>query len=733
MTERSWEGALNRSVRIRPDIEWTQFYKGNLGSWVARDPISMEYFHFRQSEYQIARQLDGHRTLQEVLTQLPLGRATAEGLVRLVVKLDNACLTVPQVAGEVGKRLWLSHERLQRRGVLQRLLSPLAIRIKLLDPTPLLSILAPVAQLLFSKFFIVLWFIFGILVGSAVCMQLLDHPSSLTSSFENVTTLRALGLVAMYVLVKSIHELGHALACKKWRAECHEIGVFLLVFTPCLYCNTSDSWKLSSRWRRACIAAAGIYVELILASIAGLVWLATASESVFHLLAANVMLICSLSTVLVNGNPLLRYDGYYVLADLWAVPNLAEQAREALRASCVAWLTGMRLPEGRWDGHPRWLALYGLAAGLYRHFVALMIVWVIWRLMDNLGLNLVGVFFAAITVVNLLLAGTMGLYQLIRETVMAGGMRFLRFALVMACGIVGLGVCFYQTWPTTVSSRAVTSLVQLTPVYAEHAGTLAEFATIGQVIEKGKPIARIESPPLQLKLIDTRGKVAFLEQRTTQLKARLVDDKSSATELAKVIEELAKEREQLRILDKEAAALVNVSPHAGVLMAGQWSSVQSLTELHDAQSLKPVLSATHRGSSVERGTLLGWISPTATYELTAYVAERDAELLSPGMPVRVRWDCESNQRFDGVVSRIAPEPITEIPDALRGDESIPMRMGEDGKLQPAKPHYETKIEMQAAPDTLGHHAMATVHFVTAPRTVAQTLQRLFDTHARPSL
>ncbi len=733
MIGRSIEDALSRIVRLRPDIEWTQFFKGALASWIARDPISLEYFHFHHNEYTIARKLDGKQTLQEILSQLPAGQATAEGLLRLVVKLEGACLTVPLTTGGTGKRLWHSHARLQRRSLVQRMLSPLAIRIKLLDPTRLLSILSPIAHILFSKFCVLLWCVLGAIVGTTVLIRLLDHPGSLDSSFQNLTTLRAMGLVAIYVFVKSIHELGHALACKKWQAECHEIGVFLLVFTPCLYCNTTDSWKLSSRWRRACIAAAGIYVELILAIIGGFVWLITAPDSVFHLLAANVMLICSLSTVLVNANPLLRYDGYYVLSDVWAVPNLAEQGREALQATCVAWLTGRRLPTGRWDSNPHLLAVYSLAAGIYRHFVTLMIVWFVWQLMDSIGLNLVGVFFSVVTLVNLVWTDSFGLFQLLKELSMARGIRFMRVAFVVIGLMFGVGAIFFKAWPTTASSRAVSTLTQLVPIYAEHAGALADFALPGQAVEIGSVLARIESPALRLQLIDTRGKVAFLEQRTTQLKSRLVDDKTSAAELAKVIEELSKEQEQLRILEQEATSLVNRSQHAGTFLAGELVSMQSLTELKDIQNSKPILSKANLGYGVERGTLLGWVSPVASYELTAYVAERDAELLSPGMLVRCRWDCEPSQRYDGVIARIAPEPITEIPDALRGDESIPFRVGEESKLQPDKPHYEIKIELPTAPRSLSHQSVATVHFVTAPRTAYQSLRRLFDTHARPDL
>ena len=181
-------------------------------------------------------------------------------------------------------------------------------------------------------------------------MRILHNPDSLAAPLSRFTLDRVWGWAVLYLIVKSLHELGHALACKKWNAECHEIGVLLIAFMPCLYCDTSDSWRLS-RHRRAAIAGAGIYIEIGLAVIAGAVWLIVKPDSTMSLWAAGCMVLCSLSTVLVNGNPLLRYDGYYALSDLWGVPNLHEQSREALAAMATSCLTGEQIPKFRWMPH----------------------------------------------------------------------------------------------------------------------------------------------------------------------------------------------------------------------------------------------------------------------------------------------------------------------------------------------------------------------------------------------
>ena len=76
-----------------------------------------------------------------------------------------------------------------------------------------------------------------------------------------------LWLAVTLAITKVIHEFGHGLSCKRFGGECHEMGLMLLVLTPCLYCNVSDSWMLPSKWRRAAIGAAGMYVEIVMASV----------------------------------------------------------------------------------------------------------------------------------------------------------------------------------------------------------------------------------------------------------------------------------------------------------------------------------------------------------------------------------------------------------------------------------------------------------------------------------
>ncbi|XOV75159.1 MAG: hypothetical protein ACFHWZ_17210 [Phycisphaerales bacterium] len=146
-------------------------------------------------------------------------------------------------------------------------------------------------------------------------------------------------LIGSFILIKLAHELGHGFACKVLgkrerstgaAGECHELGVLLIVLLPIPYVDASSSWTLRSRWRRIIVNGAGMYFEVAIASVAALVWASTGVGSQVNTLAYNAVLLAGVTTILFNANPLLRYDGYYILSDLFEAPNLYQRSRDAI-------------------------------------------------------------------------------------------------------------------------------------------------------------------------------------------------------------------------------------------------------------------------------------------------------------------------------------------------------------------------------------------------------------------
>ncbi|GAG26164.1 unnamed protein product, partial [marine sediment metagenome] len=198
-------------------------------------------------------------------------------------------------------------------------------------------------------------------------------------------------LGAVLAVTKVLHELGHAYACKRFGGECHEIGILLLVFTPCMYCDVSDSWLLPSKWKRAAIGAAGIYVETVLASLATFFWWHS-DPGLFNFVCLQVMFICSVSTLLFNGNPLMRFDGYYIVSDLLEMPNLQQKAGVVLKRITSRWCLGLKQQDDPFlPQRCRLLfAAYTVGSFAYRWVIVFSILIFLCNVFEPYGLQAIG-------------------------------------------------------------------------------------------------------------------------------------------------------------------------------------------------------------------------------------------------------------------------------------------------------------------------------------------------------
>ena len=308
----NYRASRSMVMRHRDDLEVYPRHEGGTTAWVIKDPISLRYFQFSDSEFSIFRWLDGKRTLNEIVSafnkRFAPRRLSHHELRGFVDGLHQSGL-VHFKSSDQGNRLW---ERGNRQRFEQRLAAfanPLAIRLPGINPLHLVDWLYRRCRWCFS------WYA-GLAAAMLVTVAAATFATRSDEFIARLPTIDAFlspaNLIALAIalaIVKVLHELGHALTCRHFGGDCHEIGVMLLVFTPCLYCDVTDAWKLSNRWHRIAISAAGMIVEVVLASICGLLWWATDSGVVNSLLL-NVVVVCSVGTVLVNANPLLRYDGY---------------------------------------------------------------------------------------------------------------------------------------------------------------------------------------------------------------------------------------------------------------------------------------------------------------------------------------------------------------------------------------------------------------------------------------
>ena len=286
------------------------------GNFLVTDPVSGQYFLFSDVELSLAKWLRQADTLEqwcdgwnlENRTQQLTPAAAESFLVRL---MNDQLVAVP--SNTEGDRLQQLQNRRGGQRWSSRLKNPLAIRLPGVDPSPVLRYLTPLLGWLFRPAMMVA----SLLTLFCLALWLVLGGIQRTPDFPTIEWLLSpagiAGMLLVFVGIKVVHELGHAIAAMVYGADCKQIGVMFLFFMPTLYCDVTSAWRLESRTERIVISAAGVYVELMIALLAAIGW-ALSGPGVVNAVLFQLMALCGISTILINGNPLMRYDGYYAVS-----------------------------------------------------------------------------------------------------------------------------------------------------------------------------------------------------------------------------------------------------------------------------------------------------------------------------------------------------------------------------------------------------------------------------------
>lgn len=372
----SWYRVADLKPRIRAHAVIHRHAYRDKVWFILQDQAAGRSHRFSPAAHHFIGLMDGNRTVQEIWDasgqQLGDAAPTQEEVIRLLGQLHSAdalLCDVPPDSQEVFRR----HQRHTAMEWKRRLWTPLALRFPLWDPDRFLDRTLPYTGWLFGWIGALLWLS---VVGTGVVMTA-SHWTDLTKDVVDrlLAPQNLVLLWLVYPVVKALHELGHAYATKKFGGEVHEIGIMLLVLTPVPYVDATAAWGFRDKRQRMLVGAAGIAVELVLGSLALFVWL-WAEAGAVRAIAYNVMLISGVSTLLFNGNPLLRFDGYYVLADAIEIPNLGTRANRYLGYLFQRYALAAKDADSPADttGERVWMALYGIAAFVYRCSILFVII-----------------------------------------------------------------------------------------------------------------------------------------------------------------------------------------------------------------------------------------------------------------------------------------------------------------------------------------------------------------------
>jgi putative peptide zinc metalloprotease protein len=551
----SWYRVANLKPRLRSHARiLRQHFRGQLW-YVLQDPASGRFHRFTPAAYLVISLMNGTRTVREIW-ELACNRIgddvlTQDEVIQLLAQLHQVDVLHADVPPDI-EEMSTRAAKASRRKLTMSLMNPLALRLPLLDPDVFLTATMPVVRPLFSWIGAVL---IAVLVGCGMALAAV-HWSELTANvFDRVLVWESLVLlIVTYPFVKVLHELGHAYAVKRWGGEVHELGLMLLVFLPVPYVDASSSAAFQEKWRRALVGAAGIIVELVLASLALFVWL-DVQEGLLRAFAYNVMLIGGVSTVLFNGNPLLRFDGYYVLADVLEIPNLGDRAKRFINFLIIRNIFGVKglTSPATSPGEPFWFIVYGVASFCYRIIIVWAIVLVVAAKFFVIGAILA--IWSAIIMVGVPLGKAV--WFLFTSPVLA---RHRRRAVSISAGLVTAAALILLVVP--VPYRTVAEGIIWTPgeagVFARTEGTVvALLSEPNSVVSRGDPLIRLEDPLLE-------SQVRVLEAAVRELELRRIAVAGRDPLQKQLFEEqLNRARGDLDLHRKRTADLVVRSPDDG--------------------------------------------------------------------------------------------------------------------------------------------------------------------------
>ena len=658
------------TLRRRPDLQIHQGQFQGEFSWIVKDPISLHYHRLQEPEMIVLEMLDGQSTLRQIREQLhqryPTKTVRLADLHYLLAEMHRAGLVVSDAPGQ-GQQLLLRKHEQNRKQWLGALSNVLAIRFPGFDPEPILQWLHPRTRWLFEPRCVLVWTCLAVSALLLVLSQWDEFRARLPDFYEFFSLSNFLFMALVLAVTKVGHEFGHGLSCKHFGGECHEIGVMLLVLTPALYCDTSDSWTLRNKWHRAFIGGAGMYVEVWFASLATWVWWYT-QPGLIHYLALNVMFICSVSTIVFNANPLLRYDGYYILSDILEIPNLAQKSRLALLNALRVHALGMQPVSPRQLPQRGWLrfAAFSVASVTYRWFILFMILLFLRRVFKPYGLEVVGQ-----TMIVAALVGLVGvpLWKSIEFFLVPGRLQQVkrkRFVTSLAISMVVLAIIVGLPLPRHVRCAVVVRPEDGRRLYVSEPGRLVDLATqYGDTVEAGTEIARLESPPLQLELIQLEGEAAERLTHLHNLQRRLATDPALQAQLpaAQAAAESAEQRLSRR--QEDAQRLILRAPVAGIVIPPREVpalETPGMVQLPNWTGYP--LVPENRNAVLAVDTHVATMASPGRMKAVLIVNQTDIEAIAVGQPVNLLLDEYPHRRLAGSVTAISNDAVGELPPEL---------------------------------------------------------------------
>ncbi len=676
-----WHRVAELRPRLRSLVQSSrQQYRGH--TWyIFRDPSNNKFSRVDDAGHRFIGMLDGRRTVDEVWKACceQLGdRAPTQGeAVQLLGQLYASNLLEADLPADAAGMFRRRTKRI-RREVGGYIMGLLFARIPLWDPDRFLNRWVKLVGWCFGPIGIALW---SVLLFCGL-MSLAGKGGQLVNQTEGVLSPGNLPwLYVSMVVLKLVHELGHGFCCKHFGrrrhagGEVHTLGIMFMVLMPVPYVDASSAWSLPSKWQRAFIGAAGMYAELAVASIAAIIWANSASGTLVHALAYNAIFIAGVSTLLFNLNPLIKFDGYYILSDLIESPNLMQRSKDMLYYVVKKYAFGVKRPRKPTDGRREqaWLITYAILSSIYRVFLSVTIFFFI---ADKLFF--VGMMMAALAIVGWVVVplGKFTHYLTVGPELV----RVRSRALGVTLGTVAALVVILGFIPVAERDRAE-GVVEPREIVAVHAGAdgfIRRMLPSNSAVLAGEDALFVSE---DRELESRRDQlIARLQEMQARRRSAIVEETAEAQAMLEQVRAL---HEQLARVESDLEKLTRRAPFDGVWVCGS--------------------SDTSTGMYLRRGEAMGYV---ATLDDLRIRVAAD-QFLGPRLPreagtvVELRARNRPDQEMVGRVTRVVRGGRRQLPSpalGLMGGGELAVSSDQQQGDMAASPFFEVEIEVEPGED-----------------------------------
>jgi putative peptide zinc metalloprotease protein len=656
--------------RLRPHVQTTrQHYRGQ--RWhVVHDPGNNQFYRLNPVAYECVGLLDGRRTVEEVW-QLALTRhgdsaPTQHEFIQLISQLYNSNLLSIDNAPEVDQLLRRGEDRRNKK-IKQQAMSLMFFKVRLFNPDRILGWIEPVLRPVINRVGLAIW----ALAVVAALVAVAPHYERLISGIDTaIAPANWFWIGIVFVVTKLIHETGHGVICKRFGGQVPETGVMLLVLFPAPYVDASSAWGFESKWRRIAVGAGGMIFELAVAAVAAFVWLNSQPGDLVHQLAYNAMFTASISTVLFNANPLMRFDGYYMLSDWLEMPNLMQRSNNMLKHLCLKYIYRIKdtNPPSTARDEQIIFVVYGILGMAYRVFLFITItLYVMGKFFA------VGLFLAIWSVATwFLVPAGMFVHWLATNNKLAD---FRGRAVATSLALIVLAVVLFGLipWPDHRRGDGVVTSTQRSGVFAGVDGFLDQaLARPGDFVKKGDPIAIFKSPELQA----TRDLLDHAMEEAVSFERMATARNPAAAIIAR--ERLDAMRDQQANVDEQLARLIVRAPHDGYVVGKD--------------------PATLIGSFLKEGEEICVVADPKQLRITAAMSQTEVawlqELPTDKYHVEMRLVSNVDTTFEGEVKKIIEAGQVELPHAalgFQGGGQVETAQNDQTGREAKRPHFEVHV------------------------------------------